>query len=524
MTEMESILSESLRVANQTIERQSLEIMNLRKTIEELRMQLSSRDKKIDDIQTSIHTLEEAISLRQEDIKKQKRINKGLYHLLENKSEKQVVEHTKQDPKARGNNSAKRNMHLDMQIEEHDVYPEGVDMSTATELQMRDSIRYTYIPAQFKKIIYHVHSCLCNGQIIRGKAPLAPFQNSSFDGSFIAGLMELRYMYSMPVERIAAYFQDHGFDVDKVTLNGLLQKSAGLLEHLYESLRLTILEDSYLGLDETYMKVIQDERNQNGKHIKKGYIWSMIGKLSHMVYYFYDNGSRSEKVILDMLRNYCGTIQSDGFAPYRKLGGQQYPNIVRIPCLQHIKRKFKEAEGETDADLMISLINELYHNEHLHRIGEDEWTEKKNLKWRKEYAPPILRRIKQELSRILHRKDLDPEGYLYGAALYMQKEMKDVENIFRGGLYDLDNNEVERYNRYISLSRRNSLFFGSHNGAANGALLYSLACSCRMQGINFFEYITGILNQKLHIPDGAGSEAYRDLLPDKWKEKRLNQL
>jgi transposase len=39
----------------------------------------------------------------------------------------------------------------------------------------------------------------------------------------------------------------------------------------------------------------------------------------------------------------------------------------------------------------------------------------------------------------------------------------------------------------ISLSRRNSLFFGSHAGARRAAMFYSLACSCRLQGVNFFE-------------------------------------
>ena len=100
----------------------------------------------------------------------------------------------------------------------------------------------------------------------------------------------------------------------------------------------------------------------------------------------------------------------------------------------------------------------------------------------------------------------------------MLNEMPDVENIFTGGDFELDNNLVERYNRYISLSRRNSLFFGSHNGASKGALLYSLACSCRMQGINFFEYITDVLNQQINIPDGADISAYRHLLPDQWKQ------
>ena len=166
---------------------------------------------------------------------------------------------------------------------------------------------------------------------------------------------------------------------------------------------------------------------------------------------------------------------------------------------------------------MIDLINELYHEEHKHTVGVDGWTEAKNRTWRRKYSAPILARIKDNLKRILNREDLDPQGFLYKAAVYMSNEMNDVVNIFNDGTYELDNNQVERFNRYISLSRKNSLFYGSHEGANKGALLYSLACSCRLQGVNFFEYITDVLNQKLTIPDGAEPEAYRNLLPDIWK-------
>ena len=82
----------------------------------------------------------------------------------------------------------------------------------------------------------------------------------------------------------------------------------------------------------------------------------------------------------------------------------------------------------------------------------------------------------------------------------MLNEWDAIENIFTRGDYNLDNNLVERLNRYISLSRRNSLFFGSHKGAERAAMFYSLACSCRLLGINFFEYISDVINKAAAIP------------------------
>ena len=115
-----------------------------------------------------------------------------------------------------------------------------------------------------------------------------------------------------------------------------------------------------------------------------------------------------------------------------------------------------------------------------------------------------------------------PKSDKHTAVHYMLNEWDAIENIFTRGDYHLDNNLVERLNRYISLSRRNSLFFGSHKGAERGAIFYSLACTCRLQGINFFEYISDVINKAAAIPPmkTVDLQKYRELLPDRWKLAR----
>ena len=116
-----------------------------------------------------------------------------------------------------------------------------------------------------------------------------------------------------------------------------------------------------------------------------------------------------------------------------------------------------------------------------------------------------------------------PKTEKYEAVHYMLNEWDALMNIFTRGDYHLDNNLVERLNRYISLSRRNSLFFGSHTGAKRAAMFYSLACSCRLQGINFFEYISDVINKAAALPPRTPLSKYRELLPDKWKQKNIAQ-
>ena len=175
---------------------------------------------------------------------------------------------------------------------------------------------------------------------------------------------------------------------------------------------------------------------------------------------------------------------------------------------------------QEEESCLVELTNKLYQKEHEHCVGQQGWTDKDNLRHRKRYAPQILSEIKRELLRIKSKPDLLPKSEMAGAVDYMLLQWEAIKGIFTEGYYYLDNNLVERYNRYISLSRRNSLFFGSHKGAERGALFYSLACSCRMQGINTFEYITEAINKAAKLPPNTDIKVYRNSLPDKWKENR----
>ena len=378
-------------------------------------------------------------------------------------------------------------------------------------IDTHDVVRYILVPMRFIKRIYHVHVYTQDGAIMEGKAPVAPLLGSNYDGSFIAGIAQLRYIYSMPVERIVKYFTENGFDMDKGTAHGLLRKTETIFENLYKAMGLAVKEDDYLAGDETYHRVLV--KVPGGKNSKKGYIWVVTAVHTGLVYYFYHDGSRAQDVILNYIGDYGGTFQSDGFSPNRKMAKM----LTRLACLQHVKRKFLDCDGDEEAQGIVGLINLFYQNEHKHIIGIDGWTVQKNLRWRKEYAPGILKEIRERLDRMAADPEMLPKSDKYNAVHYMLNEWDAIENIFTRGDYHLDNNLVERLNRYISLSRRNSLFFGSHKGAQRAAMFYSLACSCRLNNVNFFEYISDVINRTALMQPNTPIKEYRALLPDQWK-------
>ena len=124
--------------------------------------------------------------------------------------------HLEKKDRARTNNGAKRKQHLEVEVIEEDVEPEDPRFNKELTLlyNIRDVMRYELIPMRFIKKIYHVRTYTQNDKFLSGKTPDAPFLNSQYDGSFIAGRAQLRYMYAMPMERIVKFFNDNGLDMD----------------------------------------------------------------------------------------------------------------------------------------------------------------------------------------------------------------------------------------------------------------------------------------------------------------------
>ena len=72
----------------------------------------------------------------------------------------------------------------------------------------------------------------------------------------------------------------------------------------------------------------------------------------------------------------------------------------------------------------------------------------------------------------------------------------------------MHNNAVESVFRHIAMGRRNWLNSGSHEAAQNIAFMYSLYESCKMNDIDFGEYVEDILTRMMN-----GDDDYRSMIP-----------
>jgi transposase len=139
-------------------------------------------------------------------------------------------------------------------------------------------------------------------------------------------------------------------------------------------------------------------------------------------------------------KKYKGAIQSDGLTSYKILETDTYPEVIRLGCLQHCKRKFLDVEGDEDAKEIVDIINSLYRKEH--ETGKD-WEPDKILKYRQQYAPPILEKLKKKLLSKKSDPWALPKSPLAMAVNYTLVEYDALCNYILRHDYKPDNNAIE---------------------------------------------------------------------------------
>ena len=319
-------------------------------------------------------------------------------------------------PKERGNNGAKRKVYDNIEEVVEEVLPTdaGFDEKLAVYLFYRDVIRYEYIPPRLIKHIYRCKKYRMGDDFFEGKAPIAPFLNSNFDSSLLAHLIQQRYAYGLPVERIMKYLNEMGIDIPKATTHGLIEKSAVLLDRLMLVLKNAILEDPYMHFDETFHTILGGE---NGS--RKGYFWGAYSHQNNLMQFIYENGSRSKEVFMNYVpASYTGAVQTDGYRSYKVLEGWDYPHAIRLGCVQHCKRKFIEISEQPKAQEIINLYNQFYSIRK--EKPKEEWIEA-SLK--------VYTELEKKLRDIEREPKLLPNHILSKAAAYCLNELESIFNI-----------------------------------------------------------------------------------------------
>ena len=155
------------------------------------------------------------------------------------------------------------------------------------------------------------------------------------------------------VKRLAAM----GVTLSTTSINRWQHALANRLIPLYDIQMELVLSSTYQHIDESTIPV-----NDQKHHTRKGYIWGDVdGMLEYGLVFFYDKGSRGEKVLKPKLLKRRAAIQSDGYVVYQQVEQSELYDVVTLYCMAHALRKFEAIKDSSpEARKVLYYIAVLY--------------------------------------------------------------------------------------------------------------------------------------------------------------------
>lgn len=375
------------------------------------------------------------------------------------------------------------------------------------------------IPAVIR-VIRHIrpkYACRqCEGvETEGGTVKIAPPPRQIIDkgiatAGLLAHILTAKFCDALPFYRQEKQFDRLGADLGRGTMCNWAIKVAAACQPVLELLHREIRSGSLINIDETTVQVL----NEPGRAAAtKSYMWVCRGGPPGKPGVFYHYApSRSAAVAKELLRDYQGVVQTDGYGGYDFL--DQQPKIVHAGCLAHVRRKFDEARkglGKAanktgSADVALSYIGRIYRIESEAR--RRELTPELLLAERREKARPIF----AEFFTWLSKKALQvvPKSLLGLAVNYALGQWDKLLVYLDHAEMSPDNNQAENAIRPFVVGRKNWLFAGTPQGAKASADLYSLIETAKANRLEPYRYLRYLFEK---LPFAENTEDFQALLP-----------
>lgn len=315
--------------------------------------------------------------------------------------------------------------------------------------------------------------------------PVFPIEKGIAGPGLLAQVMIDKFVDHLPIYRQIERFKREGIKIPSSTINGWQEAVCNLLEPLYENLKHRVLSQGYLQVDETPIQVL--DKTKKGK-THRGFHWVYYSPLEKTVLFDYRNG-RSREGPTELLKNFSGYLQTDGYKVYDSFG--QTKSITSLNCMAHARRGFEKAldYDKVRAEYAMGMFQKLYDIER--KAKQENLTPKQRHSLRLDQALPVLNELGKWIVETY--KTVLPKSAMGKATAYCIPRWDKLMNYLKDGSLEIDNNLAENAIRPIALGRKNYLFAGSARGAQRAAMFYSFFGTCKKNDVNPFLWLKKVL-------------------------------
>jgi hypothetical protein len=208
----------------------------------------------------------------------------------------------------------------------------------------------------------------------------------------------------------------------------------------------------------------------------------------------YSNNVRQQRAsagFADILENFKGYLQTDGYNVYDAFDKQE--GITLMHCMAHARRMFNEAlsNDESRAAYAMHQIQRLYAIERDCKEQNLDYEAIKAVRQQEAFflLAELATWMKQQYVQVT------PKSPIGKALAYSIQRWDKLSLYTNDGILNIDNNPVENSIRPVALGRKNYLFAGSHEAARRSGMLYSLLGTCKMHGIEPYDWLKNTLQK-----------------------------
>jgi transposase len=355
-------------------------------------------------------------------------------------------------------------------------------------------------------------SCKCEegGVVIASVPDAAPVDRGLAGPGLLAHVVVSKYADHLPLNRLEEIFDRQGVHIARSTMCDWVEQVADLLGPITDAMAKASLGAHRIHTDDTGIPILAPGSTH------KGHVWVYVADDDYVVFRY--TPRRKSDGPREFLKGYTGYVQADAANLYDRLFGDEgaadNEAATEVGCWAHARRRFFDAQLTDRERALIGLgfIKKLYEADRVvmkmppvRRTAE-----------RHRLCTPVLDAFKVWLDA--EALVVLPKAPIAEAIGYARNQWGALTRFVEDARLKLDNNIAERQLRRVAVGRKNWLFAGSENGAERGCVLYSLLATCKLHGVNPFDYLRDVIMR-------VGTHPARDVLelsPKAWKQKLQN--
>ncbi len=370
-------------------------------------------------------------------------------------------------------------------------------------------VTFDYVPGKvIRKIDEFKQYISKDKKIFKAAVPVRVIERGTVSNRLVAYMQVEKFSYYAPYYRQLQKLQRLGIVFAASTVSNWEEVCYKKLKRLLKLMKQLLHEQDYAQVDEVPVHYVNDV----GKgHCSQGYFWVAHAPGKMVLFEF--NKGRGSDAARNLMGNFTGRLQCDGWGAYVTAFGKD-DGVTLMSCLVHIRRYFYKCRkmNREVAEYFLNETRVLYDLEKY--AAKKGYTDQERAAMRQTYGLPILYALKQWLEQ--QSAAFPPDMPITKAINYALNHWEMIYIYAEDGKLLPDTNGVERMIRPVTLFRKNSMFAGNEHGAERAALFFSIIETCKMHGIDPFEYLCDIYD-RLHE---CTAQELPDLVPHRWKELR----